>query len=134
MCASLWDRRAYRAFRWIFIDGIFALLSIDTLYDEDLNSKIDLNYYGKLPSQRIRSAQEYSLDSPFEKEDQKTAQDNLNKIGLPISEADSVELDGGINVGGQADDDGEATGNLFKKMIQMVNRLKKRKWRDTKLL
>ena len=90
-----------------FIDGIFALLSIDTLYDEDLNSKIDLNYYGKLPSQRIRSAQEYSLDSPFEKEDQKTAQDNLNKIGLPISEADSVELDGGINVGGQADDDGE---------------------------
>ena len=109
-----------------FIDGIFALLSIDTLYDEDLNSKIDLNYYGKLPSQRIRSAQEYSLDSPFEKEDQKTAQDNLNKIGLPISEADSVELDGGINVGGQADDDGEATGNLFKKMIQMVNRLKKK--------
>lgn len=104
----------------------FALLSIDTLYDEDLNSKIDLNYYGKLPSQRIRSAQEYSLDSPFEKEDQKTAQDNLNKIGLPISEADSVELDGGINVGGQADDDGEATGNLFKKMIQMVNRLKKK--------
>lgn len=86
-----------------------------------------MNYYGKLPSQRIRSAARILTGiQPFEKEDQKTAQDNLNKIGLPISEADSVELDGGINVGGQADDDGEATGNLFKKMIQMVNRLKKK--------
>lgn len=93
---------------------------------ETMNADSLENLAGKLPSQRIRSAQEYSLDSPFEKEDQKTAQDNLNKIGLPISEADSVELDGGINVGGQADDDGEATGNLFKKMIQMVNRLKKK--------
>lgn len=109
-----------------FIDAIFALLSIDTLYDEDLNSRIDLNYYGKLPSQRPRDTQEYSLDSPYEIDDQKTAQENLTKIGLPISEADSVELDKGISIGELTDDEGSATGNLFEKMLQMVNRLKKK--------
>ena len=109
-----------------FIDAIFELLSINTLYDEDLNSRIDLSYYGKLPSQRPRNTQEYTLDSPYEKDDQKTAQENLTKIGLPISEVDSVELDKGVSFDGTTDDEGNATGNLFKKMIQMVNRLKKK--------
>ena len=109
-----------------FLDAVFALLSINTLYDEDLNSRIDVSYYGKLPSQKDRSAPEYSLDSPFEEEDQKTAQDNLNKIGLPISEADSVELGGTIDVGGSGDDTTETSGNLLKKMLQMVENLKKK--------
>ena len=109
-----------------FIDAIFSLLSINMIYDEDLNSVIDLDYYGKLPSQKDRSASEYSLDSKYEQEDQKAAQDNLNKIGLPISDADSVDLGGNINVDGQLEDGTTASGGIFKKLLQMVNSLKKK--------
>ena len=108
------------------LDTLFAVLSIETSYNEDLNSIIDMSYYDKLPSQKPRNMQEYSLDSPYEEEDQKTAQENLTKIGLPISEADSVELEKGIEVGSSTDDEEAVSGNLFKKMIQMVNRLKKK--------
>ena len=106
------------------IDGFVTIMNIDTTYDPNLNSMINTDYYGKLPSQKNRSLQEYSLASEFEKSDSLRAKSNLEKMGLyQLDEAWQTKSGANFSIGESNQD--EAKGNLLKKMLNIANNVKK---------
>ena len=107
------------------IDGLVTIMNIDTTYDPNLNSMINTDYYGKLPSQKNRSLQEYSLASEFEKSDSLRAKSNLEKMGLyQLDEAWQTKSGANFSIGESNQD--EAKGNLLKKMLNIANNVKKK--------
>lgn len=107
------------------IDGLVTIMNIDTTYDPNLNSMINTDYYGKLPSQKNRSLQEYSLASEFEKSDSLRAKSNLEKMGLyQLDEAWQTKSGANFSIGESNQD--EAKGNLLQKMLNIANNVKKK--------
>ena len=107
------------------IDGLVTIMNIDTTYDPNLNSMIDMDYYGKLPSQKNRSRQEYSLTSRYENADSQTAKLNLNKMGLYQAEQRWQEKSG-TNFSVDEGDQSSENGNLLKKMLGVVKQIQKK--------
>ena len=107
------------------IDGLVTIMNIDTTYNPNLNSMIDMDYYGKLPSQKNRSSQEYSLTSRYENADSQTAKLNLNKMGLYQAEQRWQEKSG-TNFSVDEGDQSSENGNLLKKMLGVVKQIQKK--------
>ncbi len=112
------------------IDALFDILSIDSVYDPNLNSVIDRNYYvknfGDIPSWKDRTQQRNSLDSVFEEMDRQKANQNLVEMGLPILSVDNVTHGGGgRDFGSSSTSSGFGIG-IIKKIMNIVDGVKQK--------
>ncbi|MGN0706804.1 MAG: DUF5702 domain-containing protein [Faecalibacterium sp.] len=113
------------------LNALLELINIDVSYNPELNVVLDTDYYnqtfGGLPSQKNRSMEACSLESPFESDDAWAAQNNLRRMGLlkgeisrQITSGTSLQQDSGEN------EDGKDSNNIFKKLLYVTNMLKSR--------
>lgn len=112
------------------IDALFDVLSIDSIYDPNLNSVIDRSYYrqnfGDIPSWKDRTQQRNSLESVFEEMDRQKANQNLVEMGLPILSVDNV-THGGSGADISTSNTGSSSGiGIIKKIMSIVDGVKQK--------
>lgn len=70
------------------------LMSLSVTYDPKLQSVIDTQYYkenfGGLPSEKDKNRQRYPLDSKYESDDSKIAEQNLRQIDMALSALEQI--------------------------------------------
>lgn len=111
-------------------EALSAIMSLSVTYDPKLQSVIDTDYYnenfGGLPGEKDRRDSAYSLESPYEQQDEILAQANLYAMDIVNDVMDMTVWLNGVSSGQSIDEFKEGQGltkigKLIQSMSSMLN-------------